>query len=311
MTPSMSVIESLTNDRLGKTPSRVFLYNNYDLTDGSVLLFLFDQTSTTPFAVLKLARNRSILIREYENLNTIDSICPGLAAAPLFFDQAADYYVLGTAPLIANRLSGYRARSRKLKRVSARLAKLHELLRSQSPSTMFQVEHFMRPFAGLYDTELPVTVADFFNDLAAVHAQLIRQFPVEEISQHGDLYFDNILAKGRRVYFLDWEDFGEIKLPGYDLFSLVFDVCGLQDGAVAQLEELIDSVAGKTVNYFRKLGIPSGVVEALISFTLVQQYHRSWTLGRTSKESFARRLVNLEANRDLFPYMSNAFCMRL
>lgn len=310
MKPLMTAIDKMAQKQLGRTPGRVLLYNNYDLTEGSILLFLFDLNSNTPFAVLKLSRSRSILAREYENLRAIHKICPRLAAAPLFFDGTGEFHVLCTEPLDANRLSGYGAQTRKLKLISTQLATLHELLRSQSSTTIFSAEDYLRPFSGLYDSELPVNIADYYNETASEHARTIEEFAVAQIPQHGDLYFDNILTKGRRVYFLDWEDFGEVKLPGFDLFSLVFDVFRLQDKNVSVMEKAIDFVADSTVEYFRKLGIPADTVYALMSYTLVQQYYRSWTLGRTSKGAFAHRLVFLAENEDLLARMANAYSVR-
>ncbi len=305
-----TVINKLIHDRLAMTADHVFLYNNYDLTEGSILLFLFKRATTAPFAVLKLSRNRSILLREYENLKHIREIYPGIAAVPLFFDEIDDYHVLCTEPLNANRLTGTRAKSKKLGLVTARLSKLHLLLQSQSATTTFSKEDYLQPFTGLYETELPVTIADYYNDLAAEFAHKIEYSSVRKIPQHGDLYFDNVLTKGRQVYFLDWEDFGAINLPGYDLFSLVFDVCNLQDEKVDLVEKSLDSVARCTEDYFRSLEIPAGIVGALMAYTLVQQYCRSWTQGRTSKEAFRRRLVFLADNKSLLMHMTDAYSLR-
>ncbi|HNP62621.1 MAG TPA: phosphotransferase [Woeseiaceae bacterium] len=307
MTRLASEIEILTEKHLGMTAARVLLYNNYDLTEGSILLFLFDTASSSPFAVLKLSRNRPVLAREYENLQCVHKVCPGLAAAPLFFDQTREFFVLCTAPIAANRLSSYRAKSRKLKLVTRQLAELHTTLRSQSGAATIKSDDYLKPFSGLYDTPLPASVADYYNELAAKHAQSLLQFPLPEISQHGDLYFDNILARGQRIYFLDWEDFGDIKLPGYDLFSLVFDVCNLENGETRLLRRSIDFIAANTVGYFRQLEIPADIVDAIMSYTLVQQYHRSWTLGRTSQEAFATRLVAVAENEQLFKLIARAY----
>ena len=85
MRPQKSDIVTLIQDRLGQTADHVLIYNNYDLTEGSVLLFTFKHGASFPFSVLKLSRNRSILLREYKNLQLICDACPGLATTPLFF----------------------------------------------------------------------------------------------------------------------------------------------------------------------------------------------------------------------------------
>ena len=302
-------INKLINDKLGQTADRVFLYNNYDLTEGSILLFLFKHSATAPFSVLKLSRNKTILFREYENLKLIRNIYPTIATVPLFFDEIEEFYVLCTEPLNAYRVTGYRAQFKKLRLVTARLSKLHHLLQSQTGTTTIQPAEYLTPFSGLYDTDLPVAIADYYNDLAMEHVGKIESMPVRRIPQHGDLYFDNILAMGSQVYFLDWEDFGEVNMPGYDLFSLVLDLCDVQNKMADVVAESIDDVARCTRDYFPILEIPAGVVGALVVYTLVQQYYRSWIQGRTSKEVFRRRLEVFADNKNLLLRMTEAYCL--
>ena len=310
MTHLATEIEKLTNEHLGRTVAHVLLYNNYDLTEGSILAFLFDAGARAPFAVLKFSRSRTILAREYENLKSVYNVDPKLAAAPMFFDQTKEFFVLCMAPIDANRLSGYRAKSRKLKLVAMRLTKFHEILRSQSETATITRNDYLKPFSGLYDTELPTNVADYYNETAIIHMDSLEKFPLKAIAQHGDLYFDNILTKGQRIYFLDWEDFGDVKMPGYDLFSLVFDICNLESGETRLLRRSIDLIAASTIDYFRKLALPVDIVDAIMSYTLVQQYHRSWTLGRTSQVAFAKRLGVIAENEKLFRLIAEAYRKR-
>ena len=57
--------------------------------------------------------------------------------------------------------------------------------------------------------------------------------------QHGDFAINNIARSGRRLVFFDWEDFGHIDVPGFDLAILMlslheFDVIALKRALTAR-----------------------------------------------------------------------------
>ncbi|MBU1102654.1 aminoglycoside phosphotransferase family protein [Patescibacteria group bacterium] len=46
------------------------------------------------------------------------------------------------------------------------------------------------------------------------------------ILQHGDFHFANIFKEGKKIKILDWENFAEISLPMYDLFTFLSSLRG-------------------------------------------------------------------------------------
>ncbi len=57
---------------------------------------------------------------------------------------------------------------------------------------------------------------------AAVSPEWLNSLPV--IPQHGDLYSGNVLSNRKRFYIVDWENFGAVDLPFYDLLTLLYSL---------------------------------------------------------------------------------------
>ena len=58
-----------------RPPMRVLMYNNFDLTTGSVLLMIFPPGARVPDVVVKLCRDATVVQREYEHLQAVCRMC--------------------------------------------------------------------------------------------------------------------------------------------------------------------------------------------------------------------------------------------
>lgn len=76
------------------------------------------------------------------------------------------------------------------------------------------------------------TVFEYFKDrpFSIRMEEWLRKFDYEVlnylpyIKQHGDFTFYNMGLAGDRLIIFDWEDFGKITIPGFDVFCLTVDL---------------------------------------------------------------------------------------
>jgi len=61
------------------------------------------------------------------------------------------------------------------------------------------------------------------------------------ILQHGDFAVNNIGVHGSELIYFDWEDFGEVDLPDFDLAVLLLSLCNFD------ISRLIETLSGNTL----------------------------------------------------------------
>jgi len=282
-----------------RPPIQVLMYNNFGPADVegtliSVLLFLFQKKDRQPSVVIKLNQDMNAHCREYEALCTIQRVMNGLAPAPLFSESYGDWGIIGMSSLYGKCLSGWDERVNVLPIVGDRLLSCHLRLRG----AMQEITHFLSSEQVQKILKTVNGSPALLNQAVDVWASVcsgLTNLSLPCIAQQGDFCFPNILFHGKNIFFLDWEDFGEITIPGYDLFCLLLSFYFPNEGQQAKRffqDRVFLKHARQCVDrYFRGIGIPKELARKLFEFTLIQQFLSSYQKKRLSTELFAQRLM--------------------
>ena len=291
-----------------RPPIRILMYNNFgpadvERTPSSALLFLFPEIDNRPEIVIKLNRDITALRLEYEALCTIEKFMKGLAPAPLFFESYGDWGILGMSSLYGKCLAAWDKRVKVLPIVVDRLLTCHLKL-SGEIQRPYQFLSPQEVYAILKTVNGSPELLDQISDLWESVCIDLTKSALPCIAQHGDFCFPNILFYENNIFFLDWEDFGEITLPSYDVFCLLLNLYvpdGSHQGNMFFQDRVLLRHARQSVGrYFQGIGIPKELTRKLFEFTLIQQFLCSYRKKRSSTGLFVQRLVEYLKDPDRF-----------
>jgi hypothetical protein len=119
--------------------------------------------------------------------------------------------------------------------------------------------------------------------------------------QHGDFWWRNIVVVDDRPWLIDLEDYGEIRVPLFDDFTMVTSTLRLRRGSrVSGLEALLEE--DETAEACRELlasraesdGVDKAQLDGLLTFHVI---HRAYTVQRRGGPDFAA------------PYLEQARCL--
>ncbi len=83
-------------------------------------------------------------------------------------------------------------------------------------------------------------------------AELLSSLPA--VKQHGDFTFNNLSKGGEGLIIFDWEDFGRVNYPGYDLATLIFSSFKFDFQEIKYFfEGKIDCNLGKIMRHFNNI----------------------------------------------------------
>jgi thiamine kinase-like enzyme len=123
-----------------------------------------------------------------------------------------------------------------------------------------------------------------------VTAPWIEAQPV--IPQHGDLFVDNLLADRDRYSIVDWETFGQIDLPFYDLVTLLLSRLSANGEILDQWDSSITKRLPEFVQrYSGQLNLQVDDLRSLLPLTLANWFHLQWTDGRKAFTSRMYRTI--------------------
>ena len=308
---SFSVVEQVEARAVAggwcRRPTKVLAYNNFDRTTSSVLLSIFSSDGTEPAVVAKLCAKVEHLAREFENLRAVRRAVPEVAPLPLFLDRVGGYGVLGMKAVHGGGVSGWAECRDRLPAVVDLLVRVHGALREmdgREDGLRRSVEDALQCLAGhKQDLRTWAAAARVSEEVMAA----VEKGRLPLIPQHGDFYLRNILFRGREVFVIDWEDFGEVCVPGYDLFSLFLDFfvpwkAGGTDRFFgdARLAEVLRTA---TRAYFKALEVPLDLAGALLGFTVIRRFTYSEQMGRSASGRLRQRVQGYFENGERFARM--------
>ena len=265
-------------------------YNNYHPQCVNLDLMWFHDAERFPSVATKLDRNPEILEREFENLRRVHSRAPEWVPRPLSFGRLGEFWALWMEGLPGTRFQIPRGdASPILRQVAEMIASIHAAVCSQEPPT--------GPVRYRRMVTEPIASVARFGDSAAVISGCARMVEAVDrawigslpvIPQHGDLYPGNIILFHGRPQVLDWETFGAIDLPFYDLLTFLIALMGANGDPPKQWDAALAGQAPALIGlYGGRLGLPVSAVERLLPLTLVNWFHLLWRDGR---ERFALRM---------------------
>lgn len=185
-----------------------------------VIFLVFKNEASEPFLCLKTVRNAGAahaIVRNFENLQKLNAVTQGSPYAQIFAKAIALYNTPDVIFSIETACPGKR-----IGRDQTKLAKAIE--------TYIDFQVFLAKQGGGLQTleeiaketisKAKISPSDqqkilaYFNSLPAGDIRLPR------ILQHGDMTLDNVLLSSDGLHIVDYDDTGNINVPGFDPFSL-------------------------------------------------------------------------------------------
>lgn len=153
---------------------------------------------------------------------------------------------------------------------------------------------------------LPEYLHQDIQAIRLLHAwdEMLKSFPV--IPQHGDLAINNMAKACTGLVLFDWEDYGFVTVPGFDLCVLLASGCNFDlSELILQIENDIYKANQKSFLYpvIDGLGLHASQLLDLILIQLIIFYQLKTQLGYGSDvtantESLLRQLSRFVLNKD-------------
>jgi len=257
--------------------------NNYHSHYSNLNLLWFHNGGQFPRVVAKAFHEPQVPKQEFENLKQVYSRAPDWVPRPLHFGLQGKFWMLwmeGVPGL------PFRARNQCPPAVMRSMIEMLGLMHGAVRNSGGRPDHdryrrtVSEPLQTLAQFGAAASIRDGCAKVAArATVNWLDSQPV--IPQHGDLFSGNVLSHRGRWYVIDWESFGAIDFPFYDLFTLLFSL--LRAGGetpdqwdpswVKQTPALIEC-------YARVLGLSPADVPLLLPLTLANWFHLQWSDGR-------------------------------
>jgi aminoglycoside phosphotransferase (APT) family kinase protein len=263
---------------------RVLFHNNYHPHHSNINLLWFSDGARFPQVVTKVFPRPEIPAREFANLQRAYRCAPEIVPKPLHFGDTGDEYALWMAGMPGwrpSRLNGARLRA-----LIQMIGSLHQAVRAvEAPGASRWERAVSAPLATLRDFGTAQVVRDGCARLeSGLSASWLQRLPI--IPQHGDLYADNVLHHGGSWHVIDWESYGTIDLPFYDVVTLLYSVLN-RDGRPPRPNALLAEVPSIVDSYGRRMGLTSQDLRLLFPLALANWFHLQWSDGR---QEFATRM---------------------
>lgn len=277
--------------RLPKSGEWNFLfYNNYHPHISSMSVFWFYNREQYPRVVTKLFHSPEIPEREFVNLRRTHEAVPNTAPRPLHFGRVGGCWTLWMTGVPGVQLGKLRADSPALlTSITATITDMHRALaiRGDRPQPDRYRRMVTEPLESVAKFGVSASVWEGCRRLSGLaSAEWLAQIPV--VPQHGDLYSGHLLVDRDRVHIIDWESFGLIDLPFYDLCTLFISILWERSNTPAGWDVAVTARIPDLVRaYFGRLELDEGTAALLLPLALLNWFHIQWRDGR---QEFATRM---------------------
>jgi hypothetical protein len=259
----------------------LLFHNNYNPHYSTVNLLWFHNSSKYPGVVTKVFHTPEIPTREFDNLCRIHACAPDWVPRPLHLEARGEYWMLWMEGVPGVQLRPDNShRPSVLRSLTEMVSSIHCRARRKGGSPNRYQRMVSEPIAALAAFGHSATVSRGCDRLARqISPQWIESLPV--IPQHGDLFAGNVLAYQDRWHVIDWESFGTIDLPFYDLFTLLLSLLRGKGATPDRWERsLAKQVPILMESYATVLRLSTANIVLLLPLTLANWFHLQWTDGR-------------------------------
>jgi thiamine kinase-like enzyme len=264
------------------------LYNNYHPHCSDLDVFWFHNGGSLPRVVTKVSRERTRPEHEFARLRQVHELAPKWVPKPLHFGAEGNFWLLWMEGVPGTKFQG-QSTPASLRAMVETVAGIHEAgLRLQSPA---HPERHQRSVIEPLNALAAFGNVDSVNEgcrqwIARASPEWLSTLPV--IPQHGDLYAGNLLAGRKQWYVIDWESYGMVDLPMYDLCTLLLSLLRDKGDSEAQWSpELKAQIPALVRQYAERLGLKSADVRILLPLTMANWFYIQWQDGRAE---FSKRL---------------------
>jgi hypothetical protein len=294
---------TVNQDAWGLPPGgewNALVHNNYHPHYSGMNLLWFRNREKAPRVVTKLHREPALLTREFDNLRRVHAAVPDMVPRPLHLGRFGAFWGLWMAGVPGTRCSFHPScPPAALRGVADTVTSLHRALLEPAPAAPQRYRRMVcDPLATVARSgDSAVVQAGCTAVAGETSPYWIASLPA--VPQHGDFYSGNLLSAGKRWYIVDWESFGMIDLPLYDLLtfcvSLLRSAGEMPDRWPAALTSEIPALIAR---YCAAFGLSAADARLLLPLALANWFHLQWTDGRTQfSQGLYRGLEHYFENR--------------
>lgn len=242
------------------------VYTNRGQKRSSVLVFLLPSGSSSPRAIVKLSRDTASISREFSALQRLCRRLPDHVPEPYLHGETHGlaYFAMEA---IAAEAPTPAAFTSLVPEALRRMIRFHHQLAEGPMSPAAFEKEILDPLG-----EFERTWASRHRDLSRLCESLRRRLDtlvtveLPQLPQHGDFCVDNLLVRpDGRIVVIDWEEFGAVRLPAYDLLTL-FASMELRGDLPARLDLLRTTAEA----YGREMCIDRNWLAALVPIGLMR-----------------------------------------
>ena len=262
------------------------VHNNYNPYCSTFMTFWFYEKERFPRVVAKLCRQQQVVEREFRNLQALYPLVPDRVPRPLQMGCVEGFWMLWITGV-----SGLRIPIRPYYRLDT-LAPVVDLVvavhraflkRPGEGGSDRHAQMVAEPLQAVMQFGPSQSIRSGCQELAdSASAEWLDGIPV--IPQHGDLFLDNVVRHRGQCHLVDWESFGSVDFPYFDLLTLLLSVLlvsgetpeGWNPKLAAQIPVLVR-------RYARGLGVSLPSLRLLLPLTLAKRFQLQLQEGRRAK----------------------------
>jgi aminoglycoside phosphotransferase (APT) family kinase protein len=253
------------------------IHNNYQPHCSNLNVMWFHNHGAFPRVVVKFCTDPAPLKKEFENMRRAHQCAPAVVPGPLHFGPHGHLWGLwmeGVPGSVLTTAKGYAPDA--LHSLVAMVATLHAAVRHGGRNPLDPDRYRLmgqEPLAALEHFGPSAAVkAGCSQVAAAISAPWLNALPL--IPQHGDLYSGNVLSHRDRFYVVDWESFGAVDLPFYDLLILLYSLLRDTGATPATWQpSLMNRVPSLIRSYAQRLDLAPSDVSLLLPLALANWFY--------------------------------------